>query len=413
MCVFAVHWMVYVGASAGVTMTTAWCEVLVPIRCITHGEGHFWFGYYDKLQFDPTGRFVLGMKVDFEHRSPTRNDVVEVGLVDLDDGARWTRLGESCAWNWQQGCMLQWLPGSAHHVVWNDREADRFVCRILDIETGELRTVDAPVYSISPDGTSAVLPDFRRLNDCRPGYGYAGVPDPNATKTAPDDAGIWKVNLRTGRTELILSLAEVAAIPHAAGYSEGAKHWFNHLLWNPSGTRFVFLHRWRGAGDGRGFSTRMVTAQPSGDAVHVMDPHGQTSHFIWRDPDHVLAWAWHPSHGECFYLFRDLTDLVAAVGQEAMPVNGHCSYLPGGRYILNDTYPDSVGMQHLYVYDTATDTRTDLGAFRAPDRYRGEWRCDLHPRCSRDGRRVCVDSAHEGGRRMYLLDIAEALQLRA
>ena len=170
MCVFAVHWMVYVGASAGVTMTTAWCEVLVPIRCITHGEGHFWFGYYDKLQFDPTGRFVLGMKVDFEHRSPTRNDVVEVGLVDLDDGARWTRLGESCAWNWQQGCMLQWLPGSAHHVVWNDREADRFVCRILDIETGELRTVDAPVYSISPDGTSAVLPDFRRLNACRPGY---------------------------------------------------------------------------------------------------------------------------------------------------------------------------------------------------------------------------------------------------
>ena len=30
-------------------------EAWVPIRPITHGPGYHWFGYYDKLEFDPTG----------------------------------------------------------------------------------------------------------------------------------------------------------------------------------------------------------------------------------------------------------------------------------------------------------------------------------------------------------------------
>ena len=36
----------------------------VPVGQITHGPKHHWFGYYDKLQFDPTNRYVLSMEVD-------------------------------------------------------------------------------------------------------------------------------------------------------------------------------------------------------------------------------------------------------------------------------------------------------------------------------------------------------------
>ena len=39
-----------------------------PVRAITRGPRHHWFGYYDKLQFDPTDRFALGNQIDFEHR---------------------------------------------------------------------------------------------------------------------------------------------------------------------------------------------------------------------------------------------------------------------------------------------------------------------------------------------------------
>ena len=88
-----------------------------PTRVITRGPRHHWFGYYDKLQFDPTSRYVLGMEVPFEHRSPRPDDEIQIGMVDLEDDDRWISLGQSTAWNWQQGCMLQWLPGSDSTVL--------------------------------------------------------------------------------------------------------------------------------------------------------------------------------------------------------------------------------------------------------------------------------------------------------
>ena len=45
-------------------------RIYVPARVISEGPGYHWFGYYDKLQFDPTGRYVLSAEVDFEGRSP-------------------------------------------------------------------------------------------------------------------------------------------------------------------------------------------------------------------------------------------------------------------------------------------------------------------------------------------------------
>jgi Tol biopolymer transport system component len=214
------------------------------------------------------------------------------------------------------------------------------------------------------------------------------------------------MDLRTGQRRLILSFAQATRVPNPHGDWTGAKHWFNHLLVSTDGKRFIFLHRWRGPKEGRSFATRMFTADPDGGNLHVLDPHGKTSHFIWRDPRHVLAWAWHPSRGDRFYLYQDRTGKVEAIGPEVMTVNGHCSYLPGGRWILNDTYPDQQRLQHLYLYDTRSGKRVELGSFLSPREYAGEWRCDLHPRFSPDGRGVSIDSPHAGnGRQIYLLDL--------
>ena len=51
----------------------------------------------------------------------------------------------------------------------------------------------------------------------------------------------------------------------------------------------------------------------------------------------------------------------------------------------------------------------ELGRFHSPPRYAGPVRCDLHPRWSRDGGQVCIDSVHEGSRQMYVIDAAKAL----
>jgi hypothetical protein len=385
-------------------------ERLPPVRALTRGPRHHWFGYYDKREFDPSGRYVLGMEVVFEHRTPGPDDVITLGMVDLHDGDRWIELGESRAWCWQQGCMLQWRPGSTTEVMWNDRQEDRFVCHILDVTTRSRRTLPAPFYAISPDGRWAIAPDFRRLHDMRPGYGYAGIVDPNRDVKAPNDAGLWRLDLATGRTDLLLSFQAIARLPGLVGteMDDTSKHWFNHLLVNPDGTRFAFLHRWRGRAQGNGHSTRLITADADGSKLHVLDPHGKTSHYDWRDPDHILAFAYHPSHGSRFYVFQDRTDHVEVVGPDLLTQDGHCTYLPrrDRRWILSDSYPDRQRLQHPYLFDTVNQTKHPLGHFRSPPEYTGEWRCDTHPRISPDGRSVVIDSPHGGnGRQLYLIDI--------
>ncbi len=400
---------------SAVSRTLAQNTNLPSVRAITSGPRFHWFGYYDKLQFDPTCRFALGMEVDFEHRSPRPDDVIRVGMVDLDNGDRWRELGRTTAWCWQQGCMLQWIPGSSEQILWNDRRSEDYVCHVLNVKTGEKKTLPSPIYTLSPDGRTAVTPDFRRINDMRPGYGYAGIEDPHAGELAPKDTGIFRVDLLSGRKELIISLADIANFGQIPGNPKNAKHYFNHLLFNTDGSRFIFLHRWRSTGDSAyetvgGFGTRMLTASPDGSDLRVVDPHGKTSHFIWRDPNHILAWAWHPSHGSAFYLYQDGTDKVEVVGKDMMPRNGHCTYLPGNQWILNDTYPDRNRNQHVYLYHVASGKKVPLGRFHLPGQYKGEWRCDTHPRFSPDGRSVVIDSPHGGnGRQMYLIDISDII----
>ncbi len=394
------------GSALGLT-----AEQLPPVRTITRGPKFHWFGYYDKLQFDPAGRYVLGMEVEFEHRSPRPEDKIRVGMVDLEDRDRWIELGESWAWCWQQGCMLQWIPGSKSEVIWNDRTKGEFVSHVLDVHSGKKRTLPGPIYALSPDGRWAVAPDFRRLNDTRPGYGYCGIADPNYDNPAPKDAGIWRMNLKTGHRELIFSIADAVAIPFRYGDWSGAKHWFNHLLFAPDGKRFCFLHRWGWRGK-PGRVTRMFTADPEAKKVFELMPYGNCSHFIWRDPKHILAWSRHPSYNDRFYLWEDGSDQVQVIAKDVMTADGHCTYSPGKQWILCDTYPDKDRNQNPYLYHIPSGERIPLGHFHSPREYTGEWRCDTHPRASRDGRTVSIDSPHRGGRQIHLIDISGIVEGR-
>lgn len=399
-------------ASSGGLLRAA--EQHPPVRTITRGPKHHWFGYYDKLQFDPTNRFVLSNEVDFEHRTPRDGDTIKVGMVDTAENDRWIELGESSAWGWQQGCMLQWRPGSADEVLWNDREGDQHVCRILNVKTNERRTLSNPVYTVSPDGNFALSADFGRIQTMRPGYGYVGLPDPHADELAPEGTGVSRVDLETGESTLVLSLAEIASLPYEGEKLQDVWHYFNHLLISPDSKRFIVLHRWRARDkqSGRptgGFTTRMLTANVDGTDVYVLDPSGRTSHFIWRDPQHVCMWTQPKGKKAAFYVFRDRSRDIEIVGEGVMTRNGHNTYLPISMpdWILNDTYPDRSRNQHPYLFHTPTGERFDLGAFHSPAEYRGEWRCDTHPRSSNDGRLVCIDSPVAGaGRQLHLIDIS-------
>ena len=391
-----------------------------PVERITDGKNPHWFGYYDKLQIDPTGRYALGMQAPFEGRTPGPDDQLEIGLIDLQDNDKWRKLGTSNAWGWQQGCMLQWLPNSEEEVIWNDRIDGAFKSRVLNVKTGKERILPKAIYALAPNGEFAVGTEFNRIQNLRPGYGYVGIADPYEKVKAPADIGIYRMDLKTGQHTMLVSLAEMAAIPHLGESVDDYWHWFNHLLISPDSKRMLFLNRWRKKVEEQDgvpttpFITRMVTMDTAdGQDRYVIDPSGDTSHIIWDGPDRILAWTKPVGKEWGFWLLEDHTQNSQHIGAEAMTVNGHNTYIPNtnNEWVLNDTYPDGNRMQTLYLYHVPTKRRVILGKFLSPPQYTGEYRCDLHPRSNQQGTQVFFDSTHEKlGRQIYKVDIEKVVR---
>ncbi len=384
-------------------------SVRPPPQPVTSGPKHHFFGYYDKCPWDATGRYLLAHETAFMGRPPEPADEAVVGLIDTREGNAWRPFAGTTAWHWQLGSELQWVPGeTARRTVHNEREGNRFVSVLTDVDTGEQGRLPRPVYALRPGGRSALSVNFARLGEMRPGYGYVGVPDPGREVAHPEDDGVYRMDLDTGRSELVLSLQRAAALNPRADMEE-AKHWFNHVQINTDGSRFAALHRWRGPETGKGRRTRLLTCAFDGTGLRIVADDGKVSHYDWRDPHHILAWARQEDVGERYFLFDERTGGCEVVGDGILNCNGHCSFSPDRRRILTDTYPDGDDMRHLLLYRPEDRRCIEIGEFFSPPELSGPVRCDLHPRWSRNGDLVCIDSAHERTRQIYTIAVSDLI----
>jgi hypothetical protein len=373
-------------------------------KAVTRGPMHHFFGYYDKCPWDRTGRYLLATQIGFWGRQPRPGEALTIGMVDLHHDNRYVPLDTTLAWCWQQGTMLQWLgPGADRDVIYNDFRDGQYVSMIRDVHSGKTRTLPRPIYAVSADGRQAVSLDFDRVNRLRPGYGYMAAPEKHKEEAVPSDAGIYSMDLASGRSRLIVPI-EWAAGNKPDERFRGAPHWFNHLQFNPSGTRFIFLHRW--GEPGKRWYTRLYTARPDGTDIRLHSDTGMVSHFDWRDDDTILAWCTVKPGMNRFCLFNVNTNQTEVVAEGVLTQDGHCSCSLDRAWVLCDTYPDPANLQHLMLYRVADGKRFEIGAFHMPPTARGKpYRCDLHPRWNRDGTQVCIDSAHEPARQVYTIDV--------
>jgi hypothetical protein len=205
------------------------------------------------------------------------------------------------------------------------------------------------------------------------------------------------MDLDSGETRQLVSIADLVKIPYPSK-KPSHRHYVNHLSWNPDGTRFLLFNRWAGGGQ----PTRVFTMAADGSDLRLLSSRG-ASHWTWRDSGHVLIW----SLG-AYRLYKD-----DGSGEPKETIwkhpNGHQTYVPGTNHewLLTDTYPQGGKRQQIVcLYHIPTEKKVVLGRFHLPPQYRGAWRCDTHPRLSRDGTKVVIDSPHGGnGRQMYLIDI--------
>jgi hypothetical protein len=365
------------------------------------------FFFYQCLQFDPTGRYLLGMRVYFQNRLVEPTDRADIGVIDLKDANKWTKIGETTAWNWQQGARLQWRPGS-DEIVWNARSDDgkKYVCSVYNFRTGKRRTLPRAIYDLSPDGATALTHDFERMK--HRGTDYVGIEDIYKNQYAPSKTGIWKMNMDTGHAELIMTLERMATIAYPDGHPSAGCLYFFREGWNPSGTRFIAFLKDPENGLSKAFSM-------TPDAKDIRYLYSDPSHHSWQDDNHVLDFGTHPPPGGgsplgAYFLFKDDGTGEAKDLLWKTDYDGHNSYVPapGADWIISDTYNIN-GFQYLFMYHRPTKLFVPLAKLKttAPD---GIHRVDLHPRLSRNGRMVSIDSTAEDlGRQMYIIDISHVV----
>lgn len=405
------------------------------IQSVTKGPKHHYFGYYNVTPWDSTGRYMLALEADFCERPHDRDDVGRIGLIDTEEGNSWRHLAETRAWNWQQGCMLQWLPSQADRcIVYNDLVNDQPVSRVLDVFTGETRCLPRPIFCLSHNGKEALSLNFARLHRTRPGYGYVGAADLTVGESRPRNDGIYRMDMESGESSLIVSIRQLAEI-HPVWSMRRSVHWATAMEFNPDDTRFVFYHRWKiprgvlGQAWERVYRkflrvmqlqrlikptrfTRMLTACPDGSDIRILADDGMTSHYYWKNPEELFAWACVRGQGNHYYVFNDRTRQAELFAGDVLTRDGHPSYSPDRKWILTDTYPSlETHNRTLILYRLADGKKIDLGEFFSPPGYLKEIRCDLHPRWNRDGTKVCFDSWHEGSRQLYVADVSRLVGL--
>jgi hypothetical protein len=386
---------------------------LLPVRTsvstyeITERRGCF-FGFHDKCPWSADGLMLLAHRTDLPLRLPRPDDIIEVGLFSGPNHQVFNRVGTTRAWNWHQGAMLQWL-GSSSHIVYNDFDGTRHVARVVDAQGQMLSVAPVPVTALSPDGNTGLSYDLARLRSVPFEYGCANGEDPESGSLVPPNRGLDVVDIPTGVTRTLFSVADIARIEPSQSMRQ-AFHYFTHCQFSPSGGRFTFFHRWLGEQSRRW--TRMISCNLDGGDLYVFPTSGMVSHVAWLDDHQVLAYARMAQSGDGYYLFHDTGEGPKMIGESVLQADGHPSVSPDRQWIITDTYPDRFRMRRLILYSLGAGKRYDLARLHSPRQYSGPppgdlLRCDLHPRWSRDGGAICFDSAHSGTRALCTIRLGD------
>jgi len=361
---------------------------------VTIREGYF-FGFHDKRPWCYDDSMLLSHRLHDESLKRFRMDrPVDIGYFTGEKFQDFVRLCDTSSWNYQQGAMLQWV-GNSKKIIFNDFNGSRNIAKIIGIEGRQEGELQEPVATVSPDGEKALSYSFERLRIGMPGYEYYAGNRKREAGEAPDNDGLFLVDINSSTIKLLFSLADIVKYRPQPEFGN-AYHFITHCLFSPNGKRLVFFHRW--IRNDRVSFTRMISCDPNGDDMHLFPTDNMVSHISWFGDSHVIAYANTKLHGANYYIFADKQDDASLIDVKIFSGDGHPQVSPDGRWMVTDSYPDRKRMQSLFLYDCNNNTARKILSCRIPFRYRNEFRCDFHPRWNYGSSMISFDSAQTGTR---------------
>jgi len=371
-------------------------------------DGHYMHTFFDVDPISPSGRYLLLTRVPFISRLPYVGDVCQVCVVDLVEH-RYRSIYNSRGWGTQLGANAQW--GDDDDTVFcNDiGSSGRGTGIRIDARTLEAFELDGPIYGLSPDKRFSYSGSIDLINLSQTGY---GVPERVLRRIKPEQnyeqsEGVWKTDLHSGQSTLLLSLADIRkSLPRQGGLSSG-DYFIQNVKVSPRNDRLLIVVFSRNVQGRLGWPTQVITCQLDGSdiALAVHDD-------LYRKGGHHPNW--HPSEPRIVMNLRpdgktmrfcsfnaDGTDLrlldPAAVG------GGHPSVR--GELLLTDAYvtegfSDSKGRVPIRLINLASGVETELCRLYT-NNLTGGRRVDPHPVWSRDSR-VVFNGVVDGRRQVFI-----------
>jgi hypothetical protein len=382
------------------------------IQQVTSGSKHHFFGYIGQCQTVPWNaddRYILGMEIERIDRMPRPEEAADIILIDTKQDNRIIRLDRTLAWNPQQGTMFYWNPQAAKtQFFFNDRDlkTGKVFTVLYDIEKRtrirEFRDEDAPIGNggVAQNGGAFLGINYGRLSRLRPVTGYPGALDWSKQDNAPDDDGIFVVDVMTGARRLLVSYRQLAdQLKKRYPDVNDIALFINHTLWNRTGDRVYFFVRGNWSRKGTRINTPCsIHIDGTGLALHEMHIGG---HPEWAE-DHLLIGQWKDDQ-----VLYDV-DKKKIVGQLGTPEifphpGGDVALSPDGRWFANGSKKGDTNRFVVYRRSDGVYGRSeglDKGS------YSGDIRIDPAPRWNRANNAILVPGIAENKtRQMFVIHV--------
>ena len=375
---------------------------LCPVKIISpKTDKSCFFGYYDLKAYDDSDRYHLCNMANFEDRLQTPDDILELGVIDLDNG-NFEKIDETKSWNFQQGAMLQWSRCEKDVVFYNVYENGEYMTVKKNIKTGAKSYCPA-CANISRDGKYGLKVNFMRIFDFRPGYGYCNTKDPYFDIAQPENDGVFLVDIEKGTEKLILTYPDMVKAIGVSGL-EGDKFVVNHITFNPKGDRFMLLLR-NFPEEGKTWGTALIVSDLEGNMKSYMGL-SLYSHYDWMGDYDLFGFCKHDDVNDLFNVNINTEEWTRIANHGLTNRDSHCWFTKDKSMFIGDTYPDKEGYRQIYLYDFKKEEYTKLIDAYSP------WhpskitdiRTDLHNRFNTKETKISYDTVQNGKREIAELD---------
>ena len=402
-------------------------------------DGSYFFGFHDVSPWNKKNNYIILHKLAKESNSlPSLNDLTNIVSINLQN-KKITKIGDTNAWNYQQGSRLMWYPHIEDSVIFNFRDKDnQLSSKVLNLNGDVVKKFDFTIYSLHPKKTIGVTINYERLRFFFPAYGYATLNKINDLPDTKSD-GIWLVDFDINIKKLIISINEVANFLNIKTDKE-QRLFLGHCSFNPSGEKFVFLARYF-MDDKSGMNTYMLSYCIKTKQIKLLVS-GKVSHYDWINDTELLVWMRNNKIAKAIinndftklkpvsfilnllrkynpkFIYKNLNDafhLISTENDKKIPflkdkltADGHQMTSFDGDWLVVDEYPNKDKKIPINLINLKTHKLKKIYEFNYETNIKNtDLKCDAHPRWSTNDEYIGVDIFENSLRSFQIINVKD------